>query len=308
LSLFSRSEVSRMRDRTAARGYSAEKEEFRREHQRHRDCGSRQRHTRKLVRLGWSASEAWAAVTAGDDQRRRATPARPQPEDPASAPHSKPTSAPTPTPTPRPKPAPTPTACPKPKPKPTPTPAPRPRPAPVSAARPKPVRAAARALRSEPISSAAVGEMALLNASGSNRLALGCERAGLFIVCVGWCVMVVQVALGRMQWRRVRCGRRAVVQPKAGNYYIGVRTVSGGVRGPPEILRVIFGQGPGVVSPRQRPLSWQVSECGHVASVSSRVNRCVGVFEPGRGSDHGLLAPGRHLMALMDDEAWRGNA
>lgn len=48
LSLFSRAEISSMRDRTRRRNYSAGGEEFRREHARRRAWGLQQRHARKL--------------------------------------------------------------------------------------------------------------------------------------------------------------------------------------------------------------------------------------------------------------------
>src|SRR5690349_7806404 len=50
-SLFSRAETAAMRDRTAARNYSAERDEFRREHERRRSWGLRRRHAEKLHRL-----------------------------------------------------------------------------------------------------------------------------------------------------------------------------------------------------------------------------------------------------------------
>ncbi|WP_199752085.1 hypothetical protein, partial [Actinoplanes sp. ATCC 53533] len=49
-----------MRDRTRRRNYSAEAEEFRREHARHREWGLTQRHARKLSR--WYGSTANAAA------------------------------------------------------------------------------------------------------------------------------------------------------------------------------------------------------------------------------------------------------
>ncbi len=51
LQLFSRAEVTAMRDRTKARNYSAEADAFRREHARHREWGLVQRHARKWRRL-----------------------------------------------------------------------------------------------------------------------------------------------------------------------------------------------------------------------------------------------------------------
>jgi hypothetical protein len=50
-----------MRDRTARRNYSAEAEEFRREHARHREWGLAQRHGEKLRRLRNSRRDAQAA-------------------------------------------------------------------------------------------------------------------------------------------------------------------------------------------------------------------------------------------------------
>jgi hypothetical protein len=50
-----------MRDPTKRRNYSAEGEEFRREHAEHRDWGLEQRHARKLRLLYGSVEAAWAA-------------------------------------------------------------------------------------------------------------------------------------------------------------------------------------------------------------------------------------------------------
>ncbi|SFE72710.1 hypothetical protein SAMN05421541_103252 [Actinoplanes philippinensis] len=62
-SLFSRSEISAMRDRTRSRNYSAARDEFRREHERHREWGLRQRHGEKLRRLRQSRAAPEAAET-----------------------------------------------------------------------------------------------------------------------------------------------------------------------------------------------------------------------------------------------------
>ena len=51
LELFSRSQLSSLRDRTASRNYSVERDQFRREHQRHREWGLRQRHGRRSMYL-----------------------------------------------------------------------------------------------------------------------------------------------------------------------------------------------------------------------------------------------------------------
>jgi hypothetical protein len=61
LQLFSRSEVAAMRDRTKARDYSPEREQFRRDHELHRRWGLTQRHARKLCRLHGCSAECAAA-------------------------------------------------------------------------------------------------------------------------------------------------------------------------------------------------------------------------------------------------------
>ncbi|PWK28379.1 hypothetical protein BC793_1494 [Actinoplanes xinjiangensis] len=63
-SLFSRVEISSMRDRTRSRNYSSAREEFRREHERHRAWGLQRRHAEKLRRLRQSES----GPTVGGDQ------------------------------------------------------------------------------------------------------------------------------------------------------------------------------------------------------------------------------------------------
>jgi hypothetical protein len=67
MSLFGRAEITSMRDRTASRNYSAARDEFRREHERHRAWGLQRRHAEKLRRIR-------GAVSAG-----RSVPARPDP-------------------------------------------------------------------------------------------------------------------------------------------------------------------------------------------------------------------------------------
>ncbi|HEV7710663.1 MAG TPA: hypothetical protein VGP16_20900, partial [Asanoa sp.] len=71
LQLFSSTELAGMRDRTAARNYSPERQELRREHARHRSWGLIQRHNTRLRRLhgGSSASPAAGA----HDNRRQET-------------------------------------------------------------------------------------------------------------------------------------------------------------------------------------------------------------------------------------------
>jgi len=85
-----------MRDRARRRNYSAEAEEFRREHARHREWGLTQRHARKLSRLYGSTANAAAAfqrrvdeLTSASCSVRAVTPTSSEPvgpEPPASAP------------------------------------------------------------------------------------------------------------------------------------------------------------------------------------------------------------------------------
>src|SRR5882757_8300872 len=51
LEFFSRSQLASWRDRTASRNYSAERDQFRRDHARHREWGLRQRHGRRSMYL-----------------------------------------------------------------------------------------------------------------------------------------------------------------------------------------------------------------------------------------------------------------
>src|SRR5690349_22739748 len=87
-----------MRDKTARRNYSAEAEEFGREHHRRREWGLAQRHARKLTRLYGSTANAAAAfqrraeeLTSRPAAARTATPARCEPARPEPS-----TSAPAP--------------------------------------------------------------------------------------------------------------------------------------------------------------------------------------------------------------------
>ena len=74
LQFFTRSQVAEMRDRTASRNYSAERDEFRREHERHRAWGVNRRHAEKLRRARESSRAAQQAPAVGD---------RPRPEPPS---------------------------------------------------------------------------------------------------------------------------------------------------------------------------------------------------------------------------------
>jgi hypothetical protein len=60
LQLFSRSEVAAMRDRSGSRKYSAERDEFRRDHQRRRRWGLGRRHALKRCRLRGCSAECAA--------------------------------------------------------------------------------------------------------------------------------------------------------------------------------------------------------------------------------------------------------
>lgn len=62
-SLFGRAEIAAMRDRTASRNHSPARDEFRREHERHRAWGLQRRHAEKLRRLRQSRSAAAPAPT-----------------------------------------------------------------------------------------------------------------------------------------------------------------------------------------------------------------------------------------------------
>jgi hypothetical protein len=94
--LFTRAEIATMRDRTRRRNYSAEAEEFRREHARHREWGLAQRHARKLSRLYGSTANAAATfqrrvdeLTSPPSSARAVAPTSSEPvgpEPPASAP------------------------------------------------------------------------------------------------------------------------------------------------------------------------------------------------------------------------------
>ncbi|MEU4242774.1 hypothetical protein AB0E90_36190, partial [Actinoplanes sp. NPDC026619] len=66
LQFFTRSELAAMRDRTKSRNYSAEADEFRREHARHRKWGLARRHARKLCRSHGCSAEC-GAVGLHDD-------------------------------------------------------------------------------------------------------------------------------------------------------------------------------------------------------------------------------------------------
>jgi hypothetical protein len=67
-----------MRDRTRRRNYSAEAEQFRRDHQRHRAWGLQQRQDRKLSLAYGSTAAAWAEFQRrADEATSPSTPARP---------------------------------------------------------------------------------------------------------------------------------------------------------------------------------------------------------------------------------------
>ena len=96
LQLFTTAQLATMRDTTRLRNYSAEAEEFRREHQRHRVWGMAQRHARKLrsiyghipseeeLTAAWHDRSAAASASATSEQalRRPALPPEPTPSGP----------------------------------------------------------------------------------------------------------------------------------------------------------------------------------------------------------------------------------
>jgi len=78
LSLFDRATTTAMRDRTKSRNYSAERDEFRRDHERRRNWGLKRRHAEKLRQLHGGPTPP----TTVPDQPR---PAPPPPAVPAPA-------------------------------------------------------------------------------------------------------------------------------------------------------------------------------------------------------------------------------
>jgi hypothetical protein len=79
LQLFTTAELAKMRDRTASRNYSAERDEFRREHERHRAWGLTQRHAAKLRRARETRPPGRI------DDRRALAPRQPAPRRPTQA-------------------------------------------------------------------------------------------------------------------------------------------------------------------------------------------------------------------------------
>jgi hypothetical protein len=69
LQLFTTAELARMRDRTASRNHSPERDEFRRLHAHHRAWGLVQRHGRRLHRLRTSSCTPPPARTAENDRQ-----------------------------------------------------------------------------------------------------------------------------------------------------------------------------------------------------------------------------------------------
>ncbi|GID94085.1 hypothetical protein Adi01nite_34970 [Amorphoplanes digitatis] len=90
LQFFTTSELAAMRDRTASRNYSPERDEFRRTHERHRAWGLTQRHARRLHQLRDQPEKH--AATGPDEQH----PKNPQPTHPARLVHAEPTRRPAP--------------------------------------------------------------------------------------------------------------------------------------------------------------------------------------------------------------------
>jgi len=79
LQLFTTAELAKMRDRTKARNYSAERDEFRRTHERHRAWGLARRHAEKLRRLYGRSADPRPAATSKDDRTEDPSPARTAP-------------------------------------------------------------------------------------------------------------------------------------------------------------------------------------------------------------------------------------
>jgi hypothetical protein len=82
LSMFTPAEVAGMRDRTASRNYSASRDEFRREHERHRAWGLTRRHAKRLRDARSIPHRSPAASTTAHDRT----------QDPSPSPTAEPTS------------------------------------------------------------------------------------------------------------------------------------------------------------------------------------------------------------------------
>ena len=76
LQLFTTAELARMRDRTASRNYSPERDEFRRTHERHRAWGLARRHAEKLRRSHDRSADPRPAATSEEDRTPVPSPAR----------------------------------------------------------------------------------------------------------------------------------------------------------------------------------------------------------------------------------------
>src|SRR4051812_25894485 len=70
LQFFTTAELAKMRDRTASRSYSPAAEEFRREHERHREWGLKRRHANRLRHLRDISRDQPGEGPAGDSQAR----------------------------------------------------------------------------------------------------------------------------------------------------------------------------------------------------------------------------------------------
>ena len=87
LELFTRSELASMRDRTSCRNYSPERDQFRRDHERHRAWGLTQRHGRRLMHLR-QQDDPWAvAVSAAGDRQTLPATRVPEPAAAGQPPH-----------------------------------------------------------------------------------------------------------------------------------------------------------------------------------------------------------------------------
>jgi len=85
LSMFTLAELAGMRDRTASRNYSPDRDEFRREHERHRAWGLARRHAERLRRLRRIPQDPPTANTTEESPQDRTRDPSPSPS-PASEP------------------------------------------------------------------------------------------------------------------------------------------------------------------------------------------------------------------------------
>ena len=227
MSLFSRAEIASVRDRTRARNYSPERDEFRRQHERHRVWGLRRRHAGKLARIrGREAGSAGRAADGGCATSEAPGVARSVSRAGSSTPGDAP---------------PVPGAAPS---------APRAVAEEASAALSAPGAAAVEVGAPPSVPRAAEAEFSTAPTTPATPhcgvppkvRATACEA--FLLNFSGHCRMVVAVTLGQFMNGPLRRGRRAVVEVRSGHYLCGACAKNGAGRiREPEALRCRAGPG-----------------------------------------------------------------